>query len=338
MDAATVAATPDTRAGSEIARLGELVSEAVGASYAEATKRAYARTVRQFEAWALERGQPALPRRPETVAAYLADRADRGASISTVRADAAGIAAAHRAAGHDTPTARRASAPPCAGSPASGQATGAARRKRSPTTRSQRSARQPASPVAAGAAHLEIPANAEARGKPISPLRARLRRGSAPGRARRARLGRHRGVGGRLGPPQRPAAPRQTGRRGRGRYLSPQTMRDPRGNQAGRPGRHRAVFALGPAHLSRRIAAAARRQASARASAALRQGRPRAAHDRQGSPNSGRDATRPMGQPRDGRQLHPRRDRRPGRPIPHMNRPPPGQVRALPLEVAELLE
>ena len=91
MDAATVAAPLAARPGTEIARLGELVSEAVGASYAEATKRAYARTIRQFEAWALERGQSALPALPATVAAYLADRADQGASISTVRADAAGI-------------------------------------------------------------------------------------------------------------------------------------------------------------------------------------------------------------------------------------------------------
>ena len=165
MDAATVATTPGTRAGSEIARLGELVSEAVGASYADATKRAYARTIRQFEAWALARGQSALPARPETVAAYLADRADQGASISTVRADAAGIAAAHRAAGHDTPTASEGVRATLRG--LARQRAGRRRRQAQALTDDalaaiRATARQPRR--GRGGA-LEIPANAEERGK-----------------------------------------------------------------------------------------------------------------------------------------------------------------------------
>ena len=252
------AATPDTRAGAELARLGELVSEALGASYAEATKRAYARAIRQFETWALARGQPALPARPETVAAYLADRADRGASISTVRADAAGIAAAHRAAGHDAPTAAEGVRATLRG--LARQRAGHSRHQAQALTDSalaaiRATARQPRR--GRGGA-LEIPTNAEARGNTDIALCA-LASDAGLRRAELAALAWDDIETWEDGSGRLSIRRSKTDQEGDGAvvYLTPQTMREleatrPDGQTGTGP-----VFMLGPAQLSRRIAAAA---------------------------------------------------------------------------------
>ena len=54
-------------------------------------------------AWAAAHAAPPLPARARDVRAYLLERADAGRSIATLRADAAGIAAGHRAAGQRGP-------------------------------------------------------------------------------------------------------------------------------------------------------------------------------------------------------------------------------------------
>jgi len=72
-------------------------------SRAQRTRAAYRLAFGQFNAWCEERRLVALPAAPGTVALYLADRASAGRRVATVELDAAGIAAAHRAAGHASP-------------------------------------------------------------------------------------------------------------------------------------------------------------------------------------------------------------------------------------------
>jgi integrase len=67
------------------------------ASLSTATLRAYAQSWADFEAWVLLRGLSVLPAAPETVGRYLADCADRGRTIATLRRHAAAIARAHAA-------------------------------------------------------------------------------------------------------------------------------------------------------------------------------------------------------------------------------------------------
>ena len=247
------------REGTEIARLGELVSEAVGDSYADATKRAYARTIRQFEAWALERGQSALPALPATVAAYLADRADRGASISTVRADAAGIAAAHRAAGHDTPTASEGVRATLRG--LARQRAGRRRRQAQALTDGALAAIRATAclPRRGRGGALEIPANAEERGKVDIGLCA-LASDAGLRRAELAELAWGDIEAWEDGSGRLTVRRSKTDQEGEGAvvYLSPQTMRDLEAIRPGGADGTEPVFALGPAQLSRRIAAAAR--------------------------------------------------------------------------------
>jgi site-specific recombinase XerD len=71
---------------------------------APSTRRAYRTDWADFAAWCDRQRLPALPAAPETVALYLADLAQGGKSASTLRRRLAAIAAAHRLAGHDSPT------------------------------------------------------------------------------------------------------------------------------------------------------------------------------------------------------------------------------------------
>ncbi|MYE02033.1 MAG: tyrosine-type recombinase/integrase [Alphaproteobacteria bacterium] len=80
------------------------VRQALSASLAPSTRRAYLGHWRAFEAWAAARGYAASPAAPRTVAAHLAQLAD-SASVSTLRVRRAAIGAAHRAMGHPDPAA-----------------------------------------------------------------------------------------------------------------------------------------------------------------------------------------------------------------------------------------
>jgi integrase len=67
------------------------------ASLSAATLCAYAQSWADFEAWVALRGLSPLPAAPETVGRYMADCADRGRTIATLRRHAAAIARVHTA-------------------------------------------------------------------------------------------------------------------------------------------------------------------------------------------------------------------------------------------------
>ena len=73
-------------------------------SRAPSTTRCYAGQWRLWCQWASSRKFDTLPASPIAVADYLLDRAEAGASVSTLRLVQASIAAAHKDAGHSDPT------------------------------------------------------------------------------------------------------------------------------------------------------------------------------------------------------------------------------------------
>ncbi len=86
--------------------LAEIVAEArdyVAASRAENTTRVYRTGWAQFTAWCDGHGVTPLPASAETVAFYMTDLA-KTAKPATIDLRLAAISAAHRAAGHDSPT------------------------------------------------------------------------------------------------------------------------------------------------------------------------------------------------------------------------------------------
>jgi site-specific recombinase XerD len=87
----------------ELAEIAADARDYVAASRAENTTRVYRTGWAQFTAWCDEHGVRALPAGAETVALYVADLA-RSAKPATIDLRLAAISAAHRAAGHDSPT------------------------------------------------------------------------------------------------------------------------------------------------------------------------------------------------------------------------------------------
>jgi integrase len=69
------------------------------ASLSAATLHAYADDWADFEAWTIRRSLVPLPAVPETVGRYLADLADQGRAVATLRRRTAAIARAHNARG-----------------------------------------------------------------------------------------------------------------------------------------------------------------------------------------------------------------------------------------------
>ena len=80
------------------------IRDAIEASRAPATVRVYASAWRRFAAWCEAQGYPSLPAAPETVAAYLAERANGGRAPASIRLDRAAIRAAHRDISLPSPT------------------------------------------------------------------------------------------------------------------------------------------------------------------------------------------------------------------------------------------
>ena len=78
----------------------ERVSRALEGSRSANTRKSYARAWTAFERWCLEKRTSSMPADPEFIAAYLADRAESGWKISTIRVAWAAISDAHRQAGH----------------------------------------------------------------------------------------------------------------------------------------------------------------------------------------------------------------------------------------------
>jgi site-specific recombinase XerD len=87
----------------ELASLAQEAKGFLAASRSEATLRNYRTGWEQFVAWAEAHGRASLPASSETVALYVADLAKR-AKPATIDSRLAAISAAHRAAGHESPT------------------------------------------------------------------------------------------------------------------------------------------------------------------------------------------------------------------------------------------
>ena len=87
----------------EMAEIAADARDYVASSRAENTTRVYRTGWAQFTAWCDEHGVVALPAGAETVALYVADLA-KDAKPATIDLRLAAISAAHRAAGHDSPT------------------------------------------------------------------------------------------------------------------------------------------------------------------------------------------------------------------------------------------
>ncbi len=102
---ATIGLVPTTSA--EFTQLGNVSDQArayVQAAKAANTRRAYAADWRDFSAWCAGHHLPVLPAAPETVALYLAARADSGRyRLATLARRLAAIAQAHKEAGLPSP-------------------------------------------------------------------------------------------------------------------------------------------------------------------------------------------------------------------------------------------
>ena len=100
----TAALTPRTTA---LPANMEPVAELVNESLAPATRRAYRAGLAAFRAYCDDQGVSALPAEAETVAAFLAEGATGGKSVSTLAQRVAAIRWAHEAAGLESPTASK---------------------------------------------------------------------------------------------------------------------------------------------------------------------------------------------------------------------------------------
>jgi site-specific recombinase XerD len=87
----------------EIATLVQEADDYIAASLSEATLRSYRTGWEQFTAWAEAHGWASLPASPDTVALFVTDLA-KTVKPATIDSRLAGIAAAHRAAGYESPT------------------------------------------------------------------------------------------------------------------------------------------------------------------------------------------------------------------------------------------
>ena len=101
----------EARDGANLARLADLeskVTEAIRASRAEATLKAYRSDWADFTIWCETIGATSLPASPSTVAAYLADLASppddrKPLATATIRRRKSSIGEAHKLAGHVNP-------------------------------------------------------------------------------------------------------------------------------------------------------------------------------------------------------------------------------------------
>ena len=82
----------------------ERITDAIEQSRAASTARVYAVQWRAFAEFCAERSAASLPAAPLTIAAYLTQRADAGASYSTIAQACAAIGAAHRESQQTDPT------------------------------------------------------------------------------------------------------------------------------------------------------------------------------------------------------------------------------------------
>ncbi len=79
------------------------MADALESSQSENTCKNYASQLRQFRSWCHQENYSALPASPEVVAAYAAELAEDGKSMSTIRLAVAAIVDAHRSVGLESP-------------------------------------------------------------------------------------------------------------------------------------------------------------------------------------------------------------------------------------------
>jgi len=99
---------PVAKPGEDFARLApeirENTSVYVRSSLAEGTLKNYESDWRTFAAWCERQSVSKLPAETKVIAAYLADRAESGCSVSTIRGDLCAITHAHELAGFPLPS------------------------------------------------------------------------------------------------------------------------------------------------------------------------------------------------------------------------------------------
>ena len=79
------------------------VADALESAQSENTRKNYASQFGKFKTWCEQESYPALPAQPEVLAAYTAELADDGKSMSTIRLAVAAIVDAHRSVGLESP-------------------------------------------------------------------------------------------------------------------------------------------------------------------------------------------------------------------------------------------
>lgn len=94
-------------APAELAALVQSAKEYASHARAPGTRKAYAKHWAAFTAWCAEQGFCELPAAPQTVALYLAARADRGHRVTTLELTLTTISQAHLVAGHPSPRSDR---------------------------------------------------------------------------------------------------------------------------------------------------------------------------------------------------------------------------------------
>ncbi|MXX89546.1 MAG: tyrosine-type recombinase/integrase [Boseongicola sp. SB0677_bin_26] len=101
--------TPTVKTGENAvaANVSERLEAAIRDSKSANTVRAYRASWRKWEEWSAAHGARVMPARPEAVALFVAERAEEGKSVASLRLAVAAIAAAHDAAGHANPCADR---------------------------------------------------------------------------------------------------------------------------------------------------------------------------------------------------------------------------------------
>ena len=97
---------PLTRTSGQLAPTGltvqdqRRIQDALDSSTSANTRRAYNQAWRRFETWMKDRGRGhSLPASPELVAAFLAELAEAGKSVATLRLTKSALAAVHRSPG-----------------------------------------------------------------------------------------------------------------------------------------------------------------------------------------------------------------------------------------------
>ena len=79
------------------------LADALESAQSENTRKNYASQFEKFRSWCEQEGYSSLPAQPEVLAAYAAELADEGMSMSTVRLAVAAIVDAHRRVGLESP-------------------------------------------------------------------------------------------------------------------------------------------------------------------------------------------------------------------------------------------